>query len=453
MKFLNKAYFVFMLFALLIIPIASHAATTTVTNEIPPQAALNDSNTDTIIVSNSIQVSNTVTLPNDNRTINIQADPANNVVTSANGTNYIFNYATTSNNLNINFEANLLMYEPNSQDLVQNLPPNVYSQTDPKVIISEQTPVKVGYAFAGLNTALHGSETQYRAGDSFIMHDERVALFAQLQSVFFTLAFDANTSDPVENLPSSINYTVGETITIPNQTPIRTGYTFVGWNTNSDGSGTQYGPGDSFVGFEQDSTLYAQWTLNPVNLVYDANTTDVVENLPQTESYIPGEIATISEQIPTRNGYTFTGWNSKSDGTGIAFNPGESVLIPDNGLILYAQWMQNQNNLNFDPNTTDSVDNLPEDISYTPGYTITIPNEIPTRDGYNFIGWNTSADGTGTSYQPGESFTAPEGNLTLYAQWEEDNNPILIWIILGLLFTLIFVCIILFSLCYVDCNC
>lgn len=280
-----------------------------------------------------------------------------------------------------------------------------------------------------------------------------VALSAQWQPVSYMLAFNANTSDPVENLPLSINYAIGEIITIPNQTPIRTGYTFAGWNTYSDGSGTQYGPGDTFIGPEQDSTLYAQWTLNPVNLEYNANTIDVVENLPQTESYIPGEIATISEQIPTRVGYVFTGWNSQPDGTGTSYTPGESVLIPDNGLILYAQWTQNQNNLNFDPNTTDSVDNLPEDISYTPGDTVTIPDQIPTREGYNFIGWNTRPDGTGTSYQPGDSFIAEEGDLTLYAQWEEDNNPILIWIILVIFFVLIFVVIILCALCYISCNC
>ncbi len=269
----------------------------------------------------------------------------------------------------------------------------------------------------------------------------------------YVLTFVANTSDPVENLPPSITYAVGEIITIPQQTPIRTGYTFNGWNTYSDGSGTQYGPDDMFVGFDQDSVLYAQWIQNRVDLTYDANTTDVVENLPPSESYIPGEMATISEQIPIRNGYTFSGWNSEANGTGTAYSPGQTILIPDNGLTLYAQWIQNQNNLDFDPNTTDPVENLPEDISYAPGDTVTIPNQIPTRDGYNFVKWNTSPDGTGTSYQPGDSFTASEGNLTLYAQWEEDNNPIIIWIIIGILLFLIFLGIILYSLYYDDCNC
>ena len=191
--------------------------------------------------------------------------------------------------------------------------------------------------------------------------------------IYYTLTFNANTSDPVENLPPSIDVDVGETITIPEQTPIRTGYTFAGWNTYSDGSGTQYGPGDILVGLNQDSTLYAQWT-------------------------------------------------------------------------------QNQNNLIFDSNTTDDVDNLPKDISYIPGETVTVPNQLPTREDYNFVGWNTRPDGTGTSYQPGDSFTAPESNLTLYAQWEQDNSPIIIIFIVGMLL-FIFIISIILLLCYTDYNC
>ena len=209
------------------------------------------------------------------------------------------------NNDDINFVANLLIYEPNSADPVQNLPPNVYYQAEQAVIVSEQAPVRVGYAFAGWNTSPDGSGTQYRPGDAFVMPDARVALFAQWQPFFYTLAFDANTSDPVENLPPSINYTVGEIITIPEQTPIRTGYTFAGWNTFLDGSGTQYGLGDTLVGLEQDSILYAQWTQNQNNLNFDSNTTDDVDNLPGDISYAPGNTVTIPNEIPTREGYHF----------------------------------------------------------------------------------------------------------------------------------------------------
>lgn len=80
--------------------------------------------------------------------------------------------------------------------------------------------------------------------------------------IYYILAFDSNTSDPVENLPPSIEADVGETITIPNQIPTRTGYTFSNWNTMQDGSGASYQAGDQYANLYQDTILYAQWNEN-----------------------------------------------------------------------------------------------------------------------------------------------------------------------------------------------
>ena len=52
------------------------------------------------------------------------------------------------------------------------------------------------------------------------------------------------------------------------------------------------------------------------------------------------------------------------------------------------------------------------------GETLTLSAVKPVRSGYRFLGWNTKADGTGTDYAPGQSYTA-NAALTLYAQWEE----------------------------------
>ena len=62
--------------------------------------------------------------------------------------------------------------------------------------------------------------------------------------------------------------------------------------------------------------------------------------------------------------------------------------------------------------------------NYTNGKNITIQSKTPTRDGYEFVGWNTKADGTGTTYQPSSSYPIdPNGiggqKVTLYAMWQE----------------------------------
>jgi len=55
---------------------------------------------------------------------------------------------------------------------------------------------------------------------------------------------------------------------------------------------------------------------------------------------------------------------------------------------------------------------------YTPGTTVTVLGAGSlTKTGYTFSGWNTAANASGTSYQPGGTFSMPAANVTLYAKW------------------------------------
>lgn len=268
------------------------------------------------------------------------------------------------------------------------------------------------------------------------------------------LIYDKNSEEPVQNIPPNAYYSSGQEVMISNQVPSRVGYAFSGWNTFADGSGTQYGPQSVLIMPNSRIVLYAQWQPNMYILTFNKNTNDQVENMPQDISYNIGEDITIPSNTPVRVGYTFNGWNSESNGTGVPYNSGQSVLIPDNGLIIYAQWTKNQNTLNFEPNTTDNVDNLPENISYISGNIVTIPDQVPIRNGYSFTGWNTTEDGTGTVYNPGDSLTGPEEDLTLYAQWEKDNtSSCIIWLIIGTVLFLIFIGTIIFLMYYCSCDC
>ncbi|WP_161934669.1 InlB B-repeat-containing protein, partial [Lactococcus lactis] len=57
---------------------------------------------------------------------------------------------------------------------------------------------------------------------------------------------------------------------VDNGVPTRSGYTFTGWNTSADGSGTSYAPGADLT-LSNDTTLYAQWKESTSNIIYDAN--------------------------------------------------------------------------------------------------------------------------------------------------------------------------------------
>lgn len=77
-------------------------------------------------------------------------------------------------------------------------------------------------------------------------------------------------------------------------------------------------------------------------------------------------------------------------------------------------------------------ENLPEDAAGTVGMPlplsckiggqITLPEDKPTLDGYDFSGWNTEPDGSGEEYSPGQSITLTEA-LTLYAHWQSKPTP------------------------------
>jgi uncharacterized repeat protein (TIGR02543 family) len=82
--------------------------------------------------------------------------------------------------------------------------------------------------------------------------------------------------------------------------------------------------------------------------------------------------------------------------------------------------------LNYDPN--GGTGSTPAQTENDDGQTMTIAENGFTRNGDNFIGWNTKADGTGIAYQPGDSLVLPK-NMTLYAQWEskpeEPTDPLI----------------------------
>ena len=64
---------------------------------------------------------------------------------------------------------------------------------------------------------------------------------------------------------------------------------------------------------------------------------------------------------------------------------------------------------------------MPGNQTGNAGSNVTVSTTAPTRDGYTFVKWNTAADGSGTDYAGGATYTLPNsGTATLYAQWTAD---------------------------------
>lgn len=152
------------------------------------------------------------------------------------------------------------------------------------------------------------------------------------------------------------------------------------------------------------------------SVIYDANGGS---GAPGSQTKSQSIILTLSSGVPTRSGYTFTGWNTSSDGSGTNYSPG-GEYSKDADVTLYAQWTKVTYTVTYDANGGSGA---PGSQTKTYGTSLTLSDTIPTRTGYTFTGWNTSSDGSGTSYAAGGAYTE-NAAATLYAQWEKKTDSI-----------------------------
>jgi uncharacterized repeat protein (TIGR02543 family) len=298
-------------------------------------------------------------------------------------------------------------------------PGNQTGNAASNVTVSSTAPTRAGYTFVKWNTVANGSGTDYVGGATYTLPSSGTdTLYAQWQINTVTLTYDPQGGT---GQPGNQTGNAASNVTVSSTAPTRAGYTFVKWNTVADGSGTDY-VGDATYTLPNSGTdtLYAQWQINTVTLTYD----------PQGGTGQPGNQTgnaasnvTVSSTAPTRAGYTFTGWDAAADGSGTDYAGGATYTLPNSGTdTLYAQWAPQAANRSA---TVVSLTYDPQGGSGQPGNqvgnaasNVTVSSTVPTRAGYTFAGWDTVANGSGTDYVGGATYTLPNsGTDTLYAQW------------------------------------
>ena len=138
----------------------------------------------------------------------------------------------------------------------------------------------------------------------------------------------------------------------------------------------------------------------------------------QTKTY--GQDLILSSTKPTRTGYDFLGWNTNKDATTAQYQPNDKYTT-NSSVTLYAVWKSNTYTISYNMNGGSGSIN-PQIVVY--GQSVTISGVIPTRAGYQFLGWNTSANATVAQYQPGSKYTS-SNSVILYAIWKKlaENTP------------------------------
>ena len=221
---------------------------------------------------------------------------------------------------------------------------------------------------------------------------------------YYTVTFDSNGGEGAVEVQN-----------VPEKTPTalkanaftRTDYSFSGWNTKADGSGTAYADKGKIT-LTADIILFAQWTRNTATITFDKNGgTGTME--PQVVD--TNTKTTLNANAFTWAGHTFVGWNTKPDGSGTGQADRTQISISED-TVLYAWWAEDLT-IVFHANDGTPIMTMQE---VAPMSTPTLDSNPFTREGFGFYCWNTKADGSGLPYNDQDQVYVSE-NMDLYAQW------------------------------------
>ena len=274
-----------------------------------------------------------------------------------------------------------------------------------------------GNSFLGWNTSADGSGTSYTDGSQYSFSSD-IGLYAQwsipLESHKVTFDENASTSDIVT---ASQSESASSSLTlISNQQPAfeKTGYIFTEWNTSADGSGTSYADGAIYA-FASDLTLFAQWREETPPQI------EIVLNEGGTGSPLVSGLAGSTIVLPTLDdstnpGFSFEGWNTESNGSGIAYLGGSSFVLASN-MTLFAQWTAVASTIFKITLNSNGGSGAVAFLSGAAGAFVTVPSQLGLiRSGFVMTSWNTESSGKGASYPIG-SVIAVTKSFTLFAQW------------------------------------
>ena len=248
---------------------------------------------------------------------------------------------------------------------------------------------------------------------------EDMELWAKWTANSFTLEFKPNASGVTGKMPK-VTGTTGTWFDLPRNTFQRKGYEFLGWYISAApeaGSEASLLEDEATFGYVAEKNkavcyLYAQWAPVAYTIVFDANGG---EGTMADAAAVYDTALTLPENTFRREGYVFSGWNTKPDGKGTAYKAGASVknLAAGGSATLYAVWKPGTYSIRFDPNGgTGTMRN--QTLTYDKAALLSA--NAFKRTGYLFAGW---LDADGNSYANKQSVVSliPEGTLELTAQW------------------------------------
>ncbi|MBQ6845145.1 MAG: InlB B-repeat-containing protein [Agathobacter sp.] len=291
----------------------------------------------------------------------------------------------------------------------------IYFQRN-KSIGTLPTAEKPGYRFLGWFTEKIGGE-KVTENSVFIMSDHLYAQWEKMPNMKYKIEYVLNGGQDNGENPN-VYYSSTDTIIL--KKPIKKGYSFDGWYRNFN-----------FItkvskimkGSAGNKILYAKWTANRYNIKFNGNGADSGSMKTLTNRKY-GTSYTLKANSFKKKGYTFTGWNTKKDGSGKTYKNKASVknLTSTDGktITLYAQWKKTKYTITYV--LQDGGKNNSKNPSYYYFTSSEIKLKNPTRKGYTFKGWYSDSKYKNkvTKIKKGST-----GNKTFYAKWKANKYNIM----------------------------
>ena len=233
------------------------------------------------------------------------------------------------------------------------------------IVAEPETPSKVGYTFTGWDGTVPAT-----------MPANNVTVTATWKINQYTITFDTDGGTVIAPITQDYNTAVARPAD-----PTKTGYTFAGWDREIPSTM----PAESI-------TVKAQWKINQYTITFDTDGGTAID--PITQDY---NTAVVAPADPTKEGYTFAGWDATIPAT-----------MPAKDTVIKAKWTVNKYTITFDVDGGSYV----APITQNYGTEIVAPAD-PTKTGYTFAGWDTEIPST-----------MPAGDMTIKAKWTVNQYTI-----------------------------
>lgn len=160
-------------------------------------------------------------------------------------------------------------------------------------------------------------------------------------------------------------------------------------------------------------------TVSAVSYQYDdgprpSDATDVTTGVYAPTEHSEGESVTVAAN-PTGTGYTFSGWTAPGD---VTVNDNGTFTMPDKSITFTGKWIANKHSVTYKDGTETLSTLSQNDVAYDTNVTV----KSYSKKGYKLTGWKSDADNN--TYSPNQTFTMPDKDVTLTAQWTETDSPV-----------------------------